>query len=29
MQQVPVGVFLPALDSVSAFSDCCRWMIQT
>ena len=29
MQHVPVGVFLPALASVSTFSDCWRWMIQT
>ena len=29
MQHVPAGVFLPALASVSRFSDCCRWMIQT
>src|SRR5688572_17704988 len=29
MQQVPAGVFMPALASVCAFSDCWRWMIQT
>src|SRR5882672_9917383 len=29
MQHSPVGLFLPALASVSRFSDWWRWMIQT